>query len=116
MRFNVDKIQEVHNSASVTASAPEHDVQTFDYAMSAPADNFVSKQLWSDDTKAIVHNLVEKTGIASYTKLLQHLIKINSEPGQTDLENSLINLQRRRLLIKNLQRILKLTQEKLKIF
>lgn len=36
------------------------------------------------------------------TKLLQHLIKINSEPGQTDLENSLINLQRRRLLIKKL--------------
>ena len=66
MRFNVHKIQEVHNSTSVTASAPEHDVQTFDYAMSAPADNFVSKQLWSDDTKAIVHNLVEKTGIASY--------------------------------------------------
>mgnify|MGYP001026236021 FL=1 len=66
MRFNVDKIQEVHNSTSVTASAPEHDVQTFDYAMSAPADNFVSKQLWCDDTKAIVHNLVEKTGIASY--------------------------------------------------
>ena len=25
MRFNVDKIQEVHNSTSVTASAPEHE-------------------------------------------------------------------------------------------
>lgn len=74
MRFNVDKIQEVHNSTSVTASAPEHDVQTFDYAMSAPADNFVSKQLWSDDTKAIVHNLVEKTGIASYKPSLLKMI------------------------------------------
>jgi len=66
MILAVNKIKETKSSNTSVVSAPEQR-QTFNYSVAVPADSLVTKQLWNEDTKALLQHSTEEMGISSYS-------------------------------------------------
>ena len=70
MTINTQYIQDVKHSDIKVPMFKFEDFEyksTFDFKTEAPKDNFSTKTLWDEDTKALLMNSMKKMGISNYS-------------------------------------------------